>query len=64
MNASGRSPANLTLDLLNTSGINTNTGYPLTHGLAVTVPGAAAGWVDCHEKFGSKKLTFKVLLRF
>lgn len=29
---------------------------------AVTVPGAAAGWVDCVEKFGSGKVTLEEIL--
>ena len=29
---------------------------------AVTVPGAAAGWVDCVERFGSRKLSMEEVL--
>ena len=35
---------------------------PLTHAHAVTVPGAAAGWVDVVEKFGSGKVTMEQIL--
>nr|XP_039269771.1 glutathione hydrolase-like YwrD proenzyme isoform X2 [Styela clava] len=62
MNASGRSPENLTLDMLNSKGFDKETGFPKIHGLAVTVPGAAAGWIDCVEKFGSGKLSPKEIL--
>ena len=30
----------------------------------VTVPGAAAGWVDCVEKFGSQKVRQLQIYRF
>lgn len=35
---------------------------PITSVHAVTVPGAAAGWVDTVEKFGSGKLSLKQIL--
>ncbi|KAH8701890.1 gamma-glutamyltranspeptidase [Talaromyces proteolyticus] len=35
---------------------------PLTSALAVTTPGAAAGWVDTIEKFGSGKLSLEQIL--
>lgn len=40
-----------------------NGSIPLRHGLAVTVPGAAAGWVDVFEKFGSGKLSMEQILQ-
>ncbi|RAO66861.1 uncharacterized protein BHQ10_002873 [Talaromyces amestolkiae] len=36
---------------------------PLTHVLAVTTLGAAAGWVNTVERFGSGKLTMERILR-
>ena len=60
LNASGRSAAALGLRdwkaKLEEKG-NQGGGIPLRSALAVTVPGAAAGWVDVVEKFGSR--TFK-----
>jgi gamma-glutamyltranspeptidase/glutathione hydrolase len=54
LNASGRSPAALTLEA-----VSGGTSMP-THGwLPVTVPGAPAGWRDLHERFGS--LPFETL---
>jgi gamma-glutamyltranspeptidase/glutathione hydrolase len=35
---------------------------PLTSVLAVTTPGAAAGWIDTVERFGSGKLTMEQIL--
>jgi gamma-glutamyltranspeptidase / glutathione hydrolase len=35
---------------------------PLDHVHAVTVPGAAAGWVDTVERFGSGKLSLEEIL--
>lgn len=35
---------------------------PLLSPLAATVPGAAAGWCDTVEKFGSGKLTLEQIL--
>ncbi|KAK1233029.1 hypothetical protein PQX77_003832 [Marasmius sp. AFHP31] len=55
-NGSGRSPQKLTIDHLRQRGI-TGTQIPVTDLNAVTVPGAAAAWVDTVEKLGSGKLT-------
>jgi gamma-glutamyltranspeptidase/glutathione hydrolase len=65
LNGSGRSPANTTL-----AQVRKELGLPETGGekipppspLAVTVPGAASGWVDTIEKFGSGKLTMEQIL--
>lgn len=46
LNASGRSPAALSLDKVPA------TGVPHDGWLAVTVPGAPAGWSDLHARFG------------
>jgi gamma-glutamyltranspeptidase / glutathione hydrolase len=54
LNASGRAPAALSLEYLAEHGI---TGQlPPTSPHTVTVPGAAAGWVDTVEKFGTMQL--------
>lgn len=54
LNASGRAPADLNLELLSERGA-INSLPPLSvH--TITVPGAAAGWVDTTEKFGSMEL--------
>ncbi|PCH33847.1 gamma-glutamyltranspeptidase [Wolfiporia cocos MD-104 SS10] len=55
MNGSGRSPAKLTIDLVRKQGV-TGSKIPATNLNSVTVPGAAAAWVDTVEKFGSGKL--------
>ncbi|KIK96014.1 hypothetical protein PAXRUDRAFT_139452 [Paxillus rubicundulus Ve08.2h10] len=56
LNGSGHSPAKLTLDYLRQRGIKGGQ-IPLTDLNSVTVPGAAAAWVDTVEKFGSHKLS-------
>jgi gamma-glutamyltranspeptidase / glutathione hydrolase len=65
LNGSGRSPKNTTLeqirkecDLRPGQDGKINTLSPLS----VTVPGAAAGWVDTVEKFGSGKLSLEQIL--
>lgn len=65
LNGSGRSSRNATLaeirhDLGMRPGHNEN--IPLTSVHAVTTPGAAAGWVDTVEKFGSRKLSLEQIL--
>ncbi|KAL2852456.1 nucleophile aminohydrolase [Aspergillus pseudoustus] len=65
LNGSGRYPANVTLDKIRAdlkAGPNDVGGIPMHSVLAVTVPGAAAGWVDTVEKFGSGKVTLKQIL--
>jgi len=58
MNGSGRAPQRLTLDLVKKSGQPFSPSSPL----AVTVPGACAGWVDCVQRFGSGKLSLEDIL--
>ena len=65
MNGSGRSSGSATLekvrkDLNITDGENGS--IPMDSVLAATVPGAAAGWVDCVERFGSGKVSMDDIL--
>ncbi|KAL2441538.1 Glutathione hydrolase-like YwrD proenzyme [Exophiala dermatitidis] len=65
LNGSGRSPKNTTVEQirgeLGLSG-SARGKIPTHSALAVTVPGAAAGWVDTVEKFGSGKLSLEQIL--
>ncbi|KAL4788204.1 nucleophile aminohydrolase [Aspergillus varians] len=66
LNGSGRYPANVTLEKIRAdlnAGPNEAGGIPMHSVLAVTTPGAAAGWVDTVEKFGSGKLTLEQILQ-
>lgn len=49
LNASGRSPKNLTLKMLKEKGLNK---IPSWGPLPVSVPGAVDGWFELHTKFG------------
>jgi gamma-glutamyltranspeptidase/glutathione hydrolase len=51
LNASGRSGALATPDFFARAGVDE---VPQSGALSVSVPGAVAGWVDAHERFGSK----------
>ncbi len=51
INAGGRSGAVATPDFFAAAGVDE---IPQTGGLAVIVPGAVAGWVDAHDRFGTK----------
>jgi len=53
LNASGRSPRALTLDLLRSKGF---TSMPQTGIFSVTVPGAAAGWCDLVGRLGTRSM--------
>ncbi|KAF9523622.1 gamma-glutamyltranspeptidase [Crepidotus variabilis] len=55
LNGSGRAPAKLSVDLLRDRGFGE--AIPLTDINSVTVPGAAAAWLDTIEKFGSGKVS-------
>ncbi|CAG2199982.1 ggt [Mytilus edulis] len=57
LNGSGRCPNGLTLDLLEKQGYTEDNLFPTNHGHAVSIPGAAAAWVDTVERFGSGKTT-------
>lgn len=61
LNGSGRSPKKLTLEYVRQRGI-TGRSIPATDLNSVTVPGAAAAWVDTIEKFGSGNLSVSDVL--
>ncbi|PGH04208.1 gamma-glutamyltransferase [Polytolypa hystricis UAMH7299] len=65
LNGSGRAAKNISLELIRKE-LNLAAGeagsIPMTSVHAVTTPGAAAGWVDTVEKFGSGKLTLEQIL--
>ncbi|XP_019615061.1 PREDICTED: uncharacterized protein LOC109462864 [Branchiostoma belcheri] len=63
LNGSGRAPARLSLDLLHSQGHSAECPPPPFHAHNVTVPGAAAGWVDTIEHFGSKKVSMQEILQ-
>ena len=66
LNGSGRSPANTSLKTIRQDlglGPGQSGAIPMTSVHAVTVPGAAAGWVDTAEKFGSGRLSLEQILR-
>ncbi|KAH7384491.1 nucleophile aminohydrolase [Pyrenochaeta sp. MPI-SDFR-AT-0127] len=65
MNGSGRSGEKVTLEQVRKD-LNIAEGQdgqiPMDHVHTATVPGAAAGWVDCVERFGSGKVTLEDVL--
>ena len=64
LNGSGRTGSKCTLDRLRKDlGFKGQDKQIPTNSVhAITVPGAAAGWVDCVEKFGSGKLSIEQIL--
>lgn len=66
LNGSGRSGAKCTLSQIRSDlGLTDPSAYgkiPMDSVQAVTVPGAAAGWVDTVERFGSGKLGMQQIL--
>ncbi|HLV02438.1 MAG TPA: gamma-glutamyltransferase family protein, partial [Acidobacteriota bacterium] len=50
LNASGRSPASLTIDEFRRRGLNQ---IPMQGPLSLSVPGAVDGWFELHSRFGS-----------
>ncbi|EPT03997.1 hypothetical protein FOMPIDRAFT_98772 [Fomitopsis schrenkii] len=61
MNGSGHAPAKLSIEYMRQRGV-TGRSIPGTDLNSVTVPGAAAAWVDTVEKFGSRKVTVAEVL--
>jgi gamma-glutamyltranspeptidase len=65
LNGSGRAALKATLEKVRED-LNLKDGdegeIPLDHVHAVTVPGAAAGWADTIERFGSGKLSLEQIL--
>ena len=65
LNGSGRSAKNTTLEQVRKE-LDIKPGrkgqMPLLSALTITLPGAAAGWCDTVEKFGSGKLTLEEIL--
>ncbi|KAJ6123138.1 hypothetical protein N7512_005603 [Penicillium capsulatum] len=66
LNGSGRYPGSATLEQVRKD-LNLAPGapgsIPMLSALATTTPGAAAGWVDTVEKFGSGKLSLEQILQ-
>lgn len=66
LNGSGRYPGSATLEQVRQD-LNLAPGapgnIPMLSALATTTPGAAAGWVDTIEKFGSGKLSLQQILQ-
>jgi gamma-glutamyltranspeptidase/glutathione hydrolase len=60
---SGRSPADLTLVKVHADGYKPTDKLPNGHGHTVTVPGAAAAWVDTVDKFGSGKVNTSLIIQ-
>lgn len=58
LNASGKSPSSLNLDVFREKGLSS---IPGSSPLAVTVPGAVDGWFEMHDKFGT--LEFEELMQ-
>ncbi|CAG8568107.1 2616_t:CDS:10 [Ambispora gerdemannii] len=63
LNGSGRSPAALTLEYVRDILSIHDRNIPYLNIHAVTVPGAAAGWVDTVESYGSGKLSIQEILQ-
>lgn len=66
LNGSGRYAGNVTLDSVRKDlGIEPGKSgrLPALNARAATVPGAAAGWVDTVERFGSGKLSLDQVLQ-
>ncbi|OLS26468.1 MAG: putative gamma-glutamyltransferase YwrD [Candidatus Heimdallarchaeota archaeon LC_2] len=55
INGSGRSPKDLTLNKVNQDGYLDD--LPIFHAHTITVPGAAAGWIDTIEKYGTLSMS-------
>lgn len=62
MNGSGRSGSKCTLERIR-GDLKGASKIPMNSVHAATVPGAAAGWVDTVERFGSGKVNLEKILR-
>lgn len=65
LNGSGRTASSISLEMVRKDlGLaESQSGrLPMDSVHSVTVPGAAAGWVDCVEQFGNGHLTLKQIL--
>lgn len=65
INGSGRSARNTTIEQIKDElGIKAGTTgtIPIRSALAVTVPGAAAGWIDTVDRFGSGRVSLSQIL--
>ena len=62
INGSGRAPKNLTIDKLKQCGIK-GSHIPFQSVHAATIPGAASGWIDSVEAFGSGKVSMEQILQ-
>lgn len=60
LNGSGRAPKNLKLEDMKSKGYYQ---IPASDVNSATVPGAAAGWIDTVERFGSGKVTLQQILQ-
>ena len=55
LNASGRAGSVATPEFFTAAGVDR---VPGSGALSVSVPGAVAGWVDAHERYGSKAVSY------
>ena len=62
LNGSGKSPSALTLEAFREATKDSSDSAPSRHAMTVTVPGAAAAWVDAIERWGGGKFTLADLL--
>ncbi|KAG4072393.1 hypothetical protein HA402_004325 [Bradysia odoriphaga] len=62
INGSGRCPSDLSIDTFKNLGYNEQNRPSSLSPLFITVPGAAAAWVDTVEQFGSGNLTLSEIL--
>lgn len=66
LNGSGRYPGAATLEQVRRDlkmAPDEQGSLPMLSALAITTPGAAAGWVDTVEKFGSGKMSLEQILQ-
>lgn len=61
MNGSGRSGSQCTLERIRAA-LDGAGRIPMSSVHAATIPGAAAGWVDTVERFGSGRVTLQQIL--